>query len=63
MRGKILYEDLTVMLTFLCRDRDRPVTVALPSRPRSIEHRPPCVPLASQSVQRPLASLSVLKRP
>jgi hypothetical protein len=44
----------TVMLTFLCRDRRRPVTVPSPF------YRTPSVPLASQSVQRPLASLSVL---
>ena len=46
----------TVKITFLSRDRDRPVTVPSPSRPRSFERRPPCVP----RVQR---SFSVPKRP
>ena len=46
----------TVKITFLSRDRDLPVTVPSPSRPRSFERRPPCVP----RVQR---SFSVPKRP
>jgi hypothetical protein len=33
--------NITVMPTFMCRDRDRPVTIPSPSRPRSVERRPP----------------------
>ena len=43
--GLFLFSEFTVMLTFLCRNR--PVSDPSPSRPRSFERRPPCVPLAS----------------
>ncbi len=60
----------TVMLTFLCRDRRRPVTVPSPSRHRPVPVLSNTVPLASllrpkafSVPKRPSASLSVTKRP
>jgi hypothetical protein len=47
----------TVMLTFLCRDRDRPVTVLSPFFRTPSLLRPPCVPRVKRSFSVPKRSL------
>ena len=56
----------TVMLTFLCRDRRRPVTVPSPFYRTPSPLRPSCVPKRPASLtvpKRPSASLTVPQRP
>jgi hypothetical protein len=48
---------ITVMLTFLCRDRDRPVTVPSPFCRTPSPLRPPCVPRVKRSFSVPKRSL------